>query len=574
MPLFGFFRFVGPVLLGLGGLILVCRRQCRTPCRMYWLICAFLFVHSGGQWTLWSPMSTGRAKHTSTLLGNDTVLLCGGSDLPTCDLWDQVTGTFITLAQNMSSPRVSHTATLLSNSKVLICGGFSPNVRTTVRSCDVYDPSSMTFTATGQMSDTRSQHVATLLGNGLVLVCSGFDIAAFSKTCEIYSSVLGTWATTGSLSTAHVSGRATLLANNQSVLICGGSNGTWLATCEIYDAATGVFTAASNMIDSRALHTANLLPGGLQVLACGGDICCSGTPIRRCEVYNIGTNSWAATQPMSIVRSSHVSSLFLETNIVICGGSNGGASLNTCDLFNITSQSWTTMQAMTYVRTAASATLLSTGSVLVCGGNNGFNKSATCESFYDCTDFHASIPSVVCANSSIPISGASTASSGPGIWSAVPSSGVSISNGTVPITDFISTSSSPFTLTWSSIRCSIRQTVSVVSGPTALFLQNAISSCGATGTVYVGALLSGDAVSGNWSAVQPSSAIMFSKSDAAFTGVSWTLNSPSQTFNLSFVPKSACNVPIYLTFDVAPSCPTVLTTGEVVGIAVVRQLEV
>jgi hypothetical protein len=66
----------------------------------------------------------------------------------------------------MTVARSQHTATLLSNGKVLIAGGG-------VASTELYDPSTGTFTATGNMTEVRSQHTANLLPSGMVLIAGG-----------------------------------------------------------------------------------------------------------------------------------------------------------------------------------------------------------------------------------------------------------------------------------------------------------------------------------------------------------------------------------------------------------------
>jgi hypothetical protein len=114
------------------------------------------------------------------LLTNGKVLTAGGYLTPppfsvwaSAELYDPSTGTF-TATGDMTTSRFYHTATPLPNGRVLIAGGSSiVNSNSTLASAELYDPSTGTFTATADMTTARQRHTATLLNNGKVLIAGG-----------------------------------------------------------------------------------------------------------------------------------------------------------------------------------------------------------------------------------------------------------------------------------------------------------------------------------------------------------------------------------------------------------------
>src|SRR5262249_3890200 len=112
---------------------------------------------------------------------------------------------------------------------VLIAGGTSNNFNA-LRTAQLYDPATHSFSPTGAMAAVRYFHTATLLPNGQVLVAGGrycyFTTADFCSpraNAELFNPASGTWSTTGSMANARVFHTATMLPNG-IVLIAGGCN--------------------------------------------------------------------------------------------------------------------------------------------------------------------------------------------------------------------------------------------------------------------------------------------------------------------------------------------------------------
>jgi Galactose oxidase, central domain/Kelch motif len=270
--------------------------------------------------------------HTATLLPNGKVLLAGGFVNSVWDysgstsdngagLYDSVTGVF-SVTGNMTAYRGSNTATLLPNGKVLVTGGADQDpTGTGLASAELYDPSTNTFTQTGNMAAARFLHTATLLKNGKVLIVGGAltSTSVPLATAELYDPTTGTFTTTGALATAREQHTATLLADGR-VLIAGGSTSTGTgdlqatASVEVYDPSTGSFSVTGSMAEARSLHTATLLPSGNVLVAGGGD------DNSTAEVYDPAAGSFSLTAGMEIGRSGHTATLLPNGSVLVAGG--------------------------------------------------------------------------------------------------------------------------------------------------------------------------------------------------------------------------------------------------------------
>jgi hypothetical protein len=227
------------------------------------------------------------------LLSDGRVLVAGGNDTASAELYDPATGTW-TATSSLNTARYFHRAALLPNGKVLVAGGFFFNGTRghSLASCELYDPATGIWTVTGSLSAPRQDQIFLLLPNGQVLAAGGDNNGAFLATSELYNPATGTWSATGSLTTAR-SGGATLLPNGQ-VLVAGGDNPNALASAELYDPASGTWSVTGSLATAR-FAPLTLLPGG-EVLASGG-IGANFGSVANAEVYDVGLGFSSASQP-------------------------------------------------------------------------------------------------------------------------------------------------------------------------------------------------------------------------------------------------------------------------------------
>ncbi len=282
-------------------------------------------------------------------------------------------------AGTMIVPRYNHTSTRLPDGRVLVAGGLAQMGADFVATatCEIYDPASNSWTATGHLHEARENHAAILLTDGRVLVAGGrVNNALALKTSEIYNPATGTWLEAGPMLTVRKSPKFALLPDGQ-VLVAGGNgheqSAPRLKYCERFNPDTGKWTDTGDLIIGRRTYEMTSLDDG-RVLLDGGNLSVAGGSQRKdTETYNPATGTWTKVGDLNPGRDQHEQVRLPDGRVLAAGGFVGPGSAQTvtriCDLFDPTTNVWTQTRALVVPRAFFTANLLPDGNVFAVGGS-------------------------------------------------------------------------------------------------------------------------------------------------------------------------------------------------------------
>ena len=295
---------------------------------------------------------------------------------------------------SMKEARRDASATLLKDGRVLIVGGIhsgDPGGGGVLKSAELYDPATGTFTLTGSMKVARYDAAITTLADGRVLVVGGNDVVTDDvPSAELYDPATGQFTATTSTVSPHESGTnisSTLLRDGRVLILgCGSSSacsgGQWSA--DLYDPSTGQFTAVGPLPDMFLYWTATLLNDG-RVLVAGGtlsDASVAGASVPVAGgigsapvvpvpslIFDPATDTFAATGSMAGQFSLHTATLLPNGRVLLIEGYPipEGVALRG-ELYDPVTGKFTPTADVGITRLLPTATLLANGKVLLAGG--------------------------------------------------------------------------------------------------------------------------------------------------------------------------------------------------------------
>jgi N-acetylneuraminic acid mutarotase len=261
------------------------------------------------------PLATARHRHTTTKLRDGRAVVTGGlgtdgAPLASVEVYDTVASTWSTPAGVLGTARSGHTATAVKG-QLLVAGGTSAR-GAALASVELLDPTGLTWTVVEPMGYARTGHQAVPLEDGTVLVVGGAVPTGSGERalafCEIYDPTTKTWTQTASLRTPRTGHQATLLGDGR-VLVTGGDavpavpyRVDSLAGAEIYDPTNKTWTALPDLPGGgrsghRCVRTRN---GAVVVGGAGRPRAASG--FRAAVLFDRATNSWTPTARLATGR--------------------------------------------------------------------------------------------------------------------------------------------------------------------------------------------------------------------------------------------------------------------------------
>jgi hypothetical protein len=286
---------------------------------------------------------------------------------------------------DMAMTRQRHSATLLSDGRLLVAGGaYDFWGEAATATCEIFDPTTETWSSAASMSVARSSHTATLLPSGKVLVTGGYNGGGYAlSSAELYDPTNDQWSTLDAMSYGRYRHQAIVL-NSDEILVVGGRQGNidgggamtiWapVSTCEIYHVSTDTWSAAASMNEVRVECGLALLPDG-RVLAAGGIndtlvISDWGQPASQtCEIYDPVTDAWTTTDWLQSARN-FVRLVTLDDNTVLSvGGEYDQFALYDSEIYDVYNATWSQTDSLGSPRIVAEVLKLPNGDVMTIGG--------------------------------------------------------------------------------------------------------------------------------------------------------------------------------------------------------------
>jgi hypothetical protein len=272
-----------------------------------------------------NPLSAGRFLHRMTLLPDGRFLIAGGYPLDgepalqSAERLDWTTATSTPIPSGLLGARAAHVQIALPDGRVLLVGGerssfpFVP-----LASCEIFAPSTGTFSSAPSLHFARSFAHAALLADGRVLVTGGQGLATdgvsliFRADAEIYDPVADTWTLVGSRMEAGRSAHFTAATAAGDVVVIGGTPG--LPSATLWREDTEAFSLQlGTPFFPHFFGAGTILPDGRPFVA-------SGVDSRGVTIWDSHFGFLGAINQLPVERPFATATAFADGRVLLVGG--------------------------------------------------------------------------------------------------------------------------------------------------------------------------------------------------------------------------------------------------------------
>ncbi|MGW4160935.1 Kelch repeat-containing protein [Streptomyces sp. NPDC004788] len=306
---------------------------------------------ASGTWTATGRLHEARRIHSLMVLRDGRVLAAGGitgsqafppSTVASSELYDPGTGTWTPVAP-MAGARYGHSATLLTDGRVLVAGGNRlRDARTvvTLTTAELFDPDTGTWSPAAEMADARWHHIMAPLPGGRLLAVAGLAatgqvVPTALALCEVYDPRTDSWAATGALRDARYGHQAVPLPDGTVLAMGGGRSrsddarfdpyGT--TRVERYDPVTGTWYDEQPLPWTRNYPRALPLPSGEVLVFGGADDAALDVGFPSALRFDPAARRWSPAGPLRTGRWAFGATSLADGRVLAAGGvSRAGAA--------------------------------------------------------------------------------------------------------------------------------------------------------------------------------------------------------------------------------------------------------
>lgn len=330
-----------------------------------------------GSWS--SPIATPAVAVNLILLQNNRVLFY--PDGANATVWDYVANTFTNVPTSVDL--FCSGAAMMSDGRIFIAGGYGESSTTIgIKNAEIFDPTSLTWTAVPNMQYRRWYPNVTTLPDGRMLVVAGWQTSANTNAgiSEIYDPSTNAWTSLTNANNPFETYPFLYVMPDGRVIHIGGSE--YATDTDILNLSTVSWSVIdSNIVDGSSATM--YLPGKFMKAGSAADSQNVGASSNTTFVLDTtqSSPSWQRTASMAYPRSFMNLTMLPDGNVLATGGEtdkNGGdisKAVYAAEMWSPTTQTWTTMASMHTPREYhGTALLLPDGRVLESGMGADFGN--------------------------------------------------------------------------------------------------------------------------------------------------------------------------------------------------------